>query len=150
MEIELKKINDSDLNFLINLRNLTMFDQLKKAGIKLSEQENLLRVKSYFENTFIILLSDTKVGMIKYIETYSRLEIIQFQILPSFQRKGIGMAVINQLCSYTGYSGKELKLKVLKGNPAKCLYEKIGFKIVGSDEHEFHMQYIAWQYFGSE
>ena len=143
MKLELKKVNDSDLDFLIELRNLTMIDQLEKAGFKLSEQENLLRVKSYFENAYIILQSDNKAGMIKYIETDYCLEIIQFQILPTYQRKGIGKAVINRLCADVRLSGKKIKLKVLKTNPAKDLYEQIGFKTVDSDEHEFFMQYIA-------
>jgi ribosomal protein S18 acetylase RimI-like enzyme len=31
-------------------------------------------------------------------------------------------------------------LKVLKGNPAKRLYDRLGFEIIGEDEKEFHMR----------
>ena len=143
MNIELTKANDSDLEFLIKLRSLTMANQLNKIGIILSQEENLLRVKSNFESIFIIQQLDENIGMIKYIKTENFIEIIQFQILPSYQRKGVGKYVINQLCLTAKSSDKKLKLKVLKDNPAKKLYEQFNFVVVDSDEHEFHMQYDA-------
>jgi hypothetical protein len=37
---------------------------------------------------------------------------------------------------------KGIELTVLKANPARILYETLGFAISGEDEHEFHMEYI--------
>ena len=36
-------------------------------------------------------------------------------------------------------AGVTLGLSVLKANPAKRLYEQLGFSVVGEDAHEFHM-----------
>ena len=36
--------------------------------------------------------------------------------------------------------GKNIELTVLKDNPAKNLYERLGFIITGEDEHEYFMQ----------
>ena len=33
-----------------------------------------------------------------------------------------------------------IQLKVLKDNPAKNLYTRLGFITVGEDEHEYHME----------
>jgi ribosomal protein S18 acetylase RimI-like enzyme len=34
-------------------------------------------------------------------------------------------------------------LKVLKGNPAKRLYDRLGFEIVGEDDIQFYMRRAA-------
>ena len=63
------------------------------------------------------------------------------QILPEFQGEGIGKQLIEQTIDKATSENKELNLKVLKRNPAKFLYLRSGFKVVGQDDLEFHMRY---------
>jgi ribosomal protein S18 acetylase RimI-like enzyme len=143
MTLEFRKIIDSDIGFLVKLRELTMIEQMEKAGLCLSNQENLSRVRSYFDSTYIIYQSNVKVGMIKYFETKNTLKIVQFQILPPHKNQGIGKIALNNICSKYEFSDKIIKLKVLKDSPAVKLYERIGFQIFDADEYEFYMQYNA-------
>jgi ribosomal protein S18 acetylase RimI-like enzyme len=36
-------------------------------------------------------------------------------------------------------NGCDMKLSVLKANPAKSLYERLGFKVIGQDEYEYQV-----------
>jgi ribosomal protein S18 acetylase RimI-like enzyme len=143
MTLKFKKVKDSDIGFLVKLRELTMIEQMEKAGLCLSNQEHLSRIRSYFDSTYIIYQSNLKVGMIKYFETQNTLEIVQLQILPPHQSQGIGKTVLNNICSKYEFLDKAIKLKVLKDSPAIKLYERIGFQIFDADEYEFYMQHNA-------
>lgn len=140
MNIELVLAKDTDKTFLLNLRKLTMIEHLKTAGLFLSDQDHLNSLEKHFENSYIITSSKQKIGLLKYIETEKKIEIIQFQVLPEYQNKGIGTYLLNHLFSIAIKSSKPLELKVLKENPARYLYKEFGFKIIDEDSHEFYMQ----------
>jgi ribosomal protein S18 acetylase RimI-like enzyme len=36
-----------------------------------------------------------------------------------------------------------VELSVLKANPARLLYERLGFKLIGEDEYEYRMRHEA-------
>ena len=143
MEIELVKAQENDIDFLMNLRKSTIETHLEKAGVTLSEEEHLSRVTKNLENSFIVRNSKEKVGLLKLAEDDSNLEITQLQILPEFQNEGIGKHLIEQTIEKAKAENKELRLKVLKRNPAKFLYLRSGFKIIDQDNLEFHMQYVV-------
>jgi ribosomal protein S18 acetylase RimI-like enzyme len=57
-------------------------------------------------------------------------------VAPAMQRKGIGSAVIRALLR----SGRPVILAVMKINPARALYERLGFRITHEDEHKLYMR----------
>jgi len=97
--------------------------------------------KIHFDNAFIVKLSGESVGLLKYVETNKTIEILQFQIGPNHQGKGVGKYVLNYMISLSKKESKELILKVLKENPAVRLYQRNGFLITGEDQYEFFMKY---------
>ena len=135
-DIKLVKAKIDDKDFLFDLRKQTMVEHLEKSGLFLSDEEHRKRVDKSFENSFVILHQEHQVGLVKYEENEVMLEILQIQILPEFQNKGIG----KQVLQYLFEKEKIIQLKVLKDNPAKKLYERLGFTIVDEDEHEYHME----------
>ncbi|WP_108804631.1 N-acetyltransferase [Aquimarina sp. Aq107] len=142
MNIELIKAKDEDIVFLLELRKQTMIEHLEKAGVFLSEDGHVSRVKFHFNNSHVIHLNDSRIGVLKYIETNNSIEILQFQILPKYQGKGIGNYLLNYIIQLSRDANKNVRLKVLKENPAKFLYERNGFKIYDEDQYEFHMEFI--------
>ncbi|WP_438710655.1 GNAT family N-acetyltransferase [Aquimarina muelleri] len=141
-KLKLVKAEESDKNFLIRLRKVTMVEHLEKAGIYLSEEQHISRINFNYESTYLIYTSNQKVGMLKYLEIENTIEILQLQILPDYQGLGIGKSIINQLINASKISNKTLTLKVLKENPARHLYQRIGFGIVDEDTYEFFMQLL--------
>lgn len=118
-----------------------MVKLFQAEGLELSEEEHVKRVKAFFDSAYIIWNTDRRVGLIKYIENDAEIRIIQFQILPEFQRKGIGQKVLEGIYAKNN-SGKPIKLKVLKSSPAVSFYKKLGFKITNDDNYEYHMQLL--------
>jgi len=142
MKIELVKALKIDMDFLFQLRKSTMVPHLEKAGLFLSDEEQLSRVLFHLDNAFIVMFSGKKVGLLKYIVLEKTIEILQIQILPVYQGKGIASFLIEDLKSKSKMLEKELFLKVLKENPARFLYKRVGFQVIDEDPYEFHMKFI--------
>ncbi len=119
-----------------------MVEHLEKARIYLSDEEHEARIDKCFEGSYIILASHKKVGLLKCIETKAEIEILQLQVLPGYQGKGIGKQILKGVISKAEAENKNLRLNVLKENPARHLYERNGFKIVGEDPFEFYMKLV--------
>ncbi len=141
MDIKLVKAKNVDITFLLKLRKLTMEEHLQQAKLYVSDEEHLARIKFKFDDAYIVKRLDDSVGLLKYIETKVAIEILQFQILPDHQRKGIGKYIIDYMIQLATTLNKNLLLKVLKENPARYLYKRNGFQTFGEDQYEFHMKY---------
>jgi ribosomal protein S18 acetylase RimI-like enzyme len=141
-KLELIKAQELDKDFLFNLRKVTMVEHLEKAGVFLSDEEHLSRIDFQYDSAYVILKSNRKAGVLKYIETENTIEILQIQVLPEYQGQGIGKRLIKDLAIMAEASNRNLTLKVLKENPARYLYEHMGFNTVDEDTYEFHMQLV--------
>jgi len=62
------------------------------------------------------------------------------EISPRFQRLGIGTAIIRDLLEEACRKQLPMSLCVLKTNPARRLYERLGFRVVGETETHFLMR----------
>ena len=134
----LVQATEADVDTLLRLRLMTMPTHLEKAGLFLSEDEHKARVIEDYECSFIIYCEHKIAGMLKYKDINTRIYIMQLQIFPAMQNKGIGRDVLTQVIQ--NRQGKRVELTVLKDNPAKNLYQRLGFTITGEDEYEYFMQ----------
>ena len=138
--IKYKKATEQDLEFLLWLRKETMVEHLIKAGMEVNEENLLSRIKHQFENAKIILLNDQKIGLLKITKQDTEIEILQIQIAPDFQNKGIGKQVIHSILQEASVKKMRVKLNVLKVNKAQTLYQNLGFEIYGEDEYSYFMK----------
>lgn len=67
-------------------------------------------------------------------------QLIQIQLAPEVQGRGIGEALIRRLVDEARSAGAALTLHVLHANPARRLYERLGFRIVAHGEHDYLMK----------
>lgn len=63
-------------------------------------------------------------------------------LLPSFQRQGFGSALLRREVVRARKEGKSLDLKVIKSNPAKQLYDRLGFVVVEENDATYHMRSV--------
>lgn len=61
---------------------------------------------------------------------------------PEFQRQGIGQQLLAGVLKQAQREDLAVELKVLKNNPAKNLYLRLGFTIITGDDYAWHMR---WQ-----
>jgi GNAT superfamily N-acetyltransferase len=64
----------------------------------------------------------------------------QLFVEPAHQRRGIGTEVMNRLIGEATHAGQAMTLAVVKINPAKRLYDRLGFHVVHEDERKFYMR----------
>ncbi|MBW3567358.1 MAG: GNAT family N-acetyltransferase [Proteobacteria bacterium] len=138
--MQLKQATEHDKPFLLELRKSTMVEHLEAMGLYLTEEQHVARSEEHFDCIHIVECRGRRTGMVKTREVGQSFEIRQLQVLPEFQGKGIGRAVMQLFIESARSRGKTIVLTVLKKNPAKRLHEKLGFCVVGEDDHEFHMR----------
>ena len=60
-------------------------------------------------------------------------------LLAAFQRRGIGEEVVRHVIEEADERRLPVRLQVLKVNPARRLYERLGFNVSGESETHFQM-----------
>ena len=66
--------------------------------------------------------------------------IAQLFVETGFQRQGIGTEVMNRMLIEARAEGRAITLGVVKSNPARRLYERLGFRITHEDNRKFYMK----------
>ncbi len=138
MSIELVQATEDDRSYLLNLRKITMVKHLEKAGLYLSESEHQLRLNDSYECSHLVILSSERIGALKYKEFSEKVVIMQIQIHPRFQGRRYGKSVMDQILESS--KPKTVELRVLKSNPAKQLYERLGLIVSDEYKYEFYME----------
>jgi len=62
-------------------------------------------------------------------------------VLPEHQNRGIGTEVIRSIVAEAETQKMPLYLSVLKVNPARQLYERLGFRVIEETKHHFRMKF---------
>ncbi|MGO1296340.1 MAG: GNAT family N-acetyltransferase [Vibrio sp.] len=87
-----------------------------------------------FDN-FEIHLEGKCVGIVRFSDDDEAIYIRDLQISEHYQNQGVGSATIEFAKRYCQQAAKsELRLRVFANNPAKALYERVGFVVVGRDD----------------
>ncbi len=85
--------------------------------------------------TEIITWQGTDVGWMEVERGSDNLFLSGIYILPEYQSRGVGSALIGQIIREAKETQLPLMLQVLKVNPrARALYEKLGFVVTGESE----------------
>lgn len=91
----------------------------------------------------IILLDNKEVGVYAIHTTENGdLFINEISILKEYQNKGLGRKILEEQLKENQKKGIRTILQVFKDNPAKRLYEKLGFKIYGETETHYQMENV--------
>jgi ribosomal protein S18 acetylase RimI-like enzyme len=88
----------------------------------------------------IIVRDGVDIGWLQSTKGEDSLFLLQLFVERPLQRQGIGTQVMNRLIDEAARCEQAVTLEVVKINPAKRLYERLGFRITGQDEHKFHMR----------
>jgi len=139
LDITYRRALQSDLKFLLELRKLTMNPHLIASSLPITNETHLERIDYQFENALIIESNKHAIGLLKIRRQQDNIDLIQIQIAPSYQGKGIGKRILNELIKEAITSERTITLSVLKTNKAKNLYINVGFKIVDETESAYLM-----------
>ena len=133
-----------DLDFLFNLKKQNFKCYVEKIwGWNDKEQKDRLKndLEKHLEHKKIILLNDVLIGIYAvHFTEQGDLFINEISLLKEYQKRGIGTDILNKQLEENRAKGIRTILQVFKDNPAKELYEKLGFSVYNETETHYQME----------
>jgi ribosomal protein S18 acetylase RimI-like enzyme len=106
--------------------------------------------RARFDATFIaseihiVSVDGRDAGFIAARHDPDVIQLFNLMIAPEFQNRGLGSAVLGELLAVAQSHRLPVRLQVMKVNPARRLYERMGFTVLPAEETPTHYRMI-WQ-----
>jgi ribosomal protein S18 acetylase RimI-like enzyme len=139
-EITLRPADQEDMPFLLDLRQQTMNPHVFASGLTPSVDEHVQRILFRFDCAQIVQLASQAVGLVKIARDDKDWHLIQIQLKPALQGQGLGTQLVQSVIDDARNHGASLGLKVFKLNPARRLYERLGFVVIAETAYGLEMQ----------
>ena len=88
----------------------------------------------------IITIAGNDVGWLQSAPANDAIFLAQLYLDGRFQRQGIGSRAMRAVIDEAAREGKAVTLGVVKINPARRLYERLGFSVTHEDQYKFYMR----------
>jgi len=142
MRITLRPTVPDDIEFLWRLHCAAFRTYVEQTwGWDEDAQRRLLVERFDPAAQEIIECEGTAIGCLSVQREQNRIFLSMIELVPSFQRRGIGSSLLCTLQAEATEQGLPLDLRVLKVNPARRLYERLGFVVVGEIETHWLMRW---------
>ena len=140
--ITLRKATAADEDFLCGVLDRTIRVYSERTFGRWSGAEARARVSrnTAAGKSSVIQLDGQPIGIMTVDRAADHLQLEQLFILPEYQRRGIGSGLLENLLAEARGSGLPVRLRVLRVNPAKNLYERFGFRVTSEEPERFYMQ----------
>lgn len=142
-EYSFRAADASDFDFVFALHRAAMRQYIEPIwGWHEDWQEEYLRKKYEPDCYQIIQVKGQDAGVLVVEQRRGEVYLGLIELLPEFQGRGIGTAIVTRLMDESHARGLPLLLHVLKTNEAaQRLYERLGFETVEDQDVRFHMRY---------
>jgi ribosomal protein S18 acetylase RimI-like enzyme len=131
-----------DYDFLFRLHKKAMRESIEDTFGPWDEEWQAAYFRKHFDPSVlqIIQLDGIDVGVLHVQERTEELYIASLEILPEYQRRGIGTEILRQLTAAAQRQLKPVALQVLKTNiAARSLYQRMGFGVTGENDTHYIM-----------
>ena len=143
-KLMLRTAKENDESFVNELTRRVMREYVEETWESEKEQERYYALNEFCRSTTqIIQFKGIDVGRISVTRTKERFVIDGIHILAEFQGKGIGGRVMQMVLDEANEAGVSVELKLLKNNPSKKLYERLGFHVCGEDRERLYMRWTG-------
>jgi ribosomal protein S18 acetylase RimI-like enzyme len=137
MNIALRNASNEDIAWLESF-----CESLMRPYVELTHKWDQTKFKQTYNPsiTKIIQCDGKDIGMLKVEEKEDHFYFGDIQIQKNFQNQGIGTRLIENVLEKAKHKGMSVRLRVLKGNPAKQLYLRLGFEITEELENYYQLE----------
>ena len=138
---DFRRVRDSDFSFCWRLYR----EALQPLSVGLFDwddavQQEHIREALADENASILVVDNGAAGWLQSSETRFTIHLGHFYLAPEMRNRGLGTAFLNWMSDRARRKNKDLTLEVMKNNPARVLYERLGFRPVGSSARTITLQ----------
>jgi ribosomal protein S18 acetylase RimI-like enzyme len=138
----LRDVADDDYAFLYALHEQTLRSYVERTW-GWDDADQHIRFRAEFDSVprmKIVVCEGQDVGVLAVEESASSLFVRLVEIAPAWQRRGLGTRILETVAESGRSRGLPTRLQVLKVNPARRLYERLGFKEVGETPTHYIME----------
>ena len=137
-QFELRQSTAGDCDRLYRVQSQSMRPYVEQIwGWNESFQEERFRQGFEPDKTWVALSHEREIGFLRVTEKDEGIFIEQIYIIPEYQGRGIGTALVREVLS----KKLPVELSVLKLNTdARRLYERLGFRVNGESATHYHMR----------
>ncbi|HEY3379680.1 MAG TPA: GNAT family N-acetyltransferase [Armatimonadota bacterium] len=145
LEIALRPARDDEKDFCRQVHHLAYHDVVERQFGRWDEgqQDALFHEVLHMPHLQIIEVNGQRAGGFRYEAHEDHFLLAEIQLLPAFQGQAIGTGLIRQLQNTANTYKLPLRLRVLKGNRARILYQRLGFKATGEDPTHYLMEWTG-------
>jgi ribosomal protein S18 acetylase RimI-like enzyme len=79
----------------------------------------------------VIVLSGEPIGLLRVVQRPWEVFLASIELAPEVQRRGLGSDIVRSVLSEAAQRGVPVRLQVFHRNPARRLYERLGFHSMG-------------------
>jgi ribosomal protein S18 acetylase RimI-like enzyme len=97
-------------------------------------QRRRFRERYALENFAVVECAGRFAGAMHVERRPDEIYLALLYLLPEFQRHGIGSMLVRGLLDESRARGKPVALTVIDGNPARALYDRLGFRVVARED----------------
>ena len=152
-KVELRPVSPDDDQFLLSIYASTRQDELAQAEWQEGQKEAFLRwqfdlQRREYETRFpdadyrVIVIDGERAGRIWIGADDEQIRLLDIALLPQFQNRGVGTALLERLKSEAQNARKALRHMVfVLNNEADRFYERLGFKKIEDFGAYKHMEW---------
>jgi ribosomal protein S18 acetylase RimI-like enzyme len=141
VSFSLRPATDADVDFLWDLHRVTLKPYVEQTwGWDEPFQQRYFREHFSPANSQVIQCEGKDAGVITVEENQLGYILSNIELYPQYQGLGIGTTLIKELLDRAAGCGLPVSLRVLKINPARQLYLRLGFSVIGETETHYWMR----------
>lgn len=140
-----RPVQEDDLPFLLVVYGSTRAEEM--AQLPWSDDQKSAFLKSqlesqqtYYAQVFpsadreVLLVDGEPAGRFYVDRGEDEIHVIDIALLPPFRNRGIGSRLLGEILAEGARTGVKVTIYVEKNNPAKRLYQRLGFEVIDQDD----------------
>jgi GNAT superfamily N-acetyltransferase len=136
--IDLRPAGPDDAEFLYRVYANTRYQELAPLGWAAEQVEAFLRMQFRAQDTHyrqhypsaafdVVVVGGVPAGRLYTDRWADQIRVIDISLLPEFRGAGVGTALFARVMAEAAATGRRVSIHVEAFNPARRLYERLGF-----------------------
>ena len=138
MQVTRRAVTEDDLPFLFHVYAGTREEELAPLPWTAEQKEAFLRQQfeaqhawwreHYVQAAFDVVMMDGVAAGRLYVDRWPReIRIVDISLLPEYRGRGLGTRLLREIIAEGDAAGKPVSIHVEIHNPARRLYDRLGF-----------------------
>lgn len=142
--VTFRPFGPEDMEFLFQVYASTRMDEMAIVPWDDNQKADFLNMQFNAQHTYyqehykgaafdLILLDGEPIGRLYLTQWEDEMRVIDIAILPEYRNRGIGRAIYDDIMAEAKAAGKTVSIHVEQNNPARRLYDRLGFRPEGDE-----------------